>query len=426
MVGWQRPHYAWIVAAVTFITLLVCAGVRSSPGILVVPLENEFHWSLATISFAISINLLLYGLIGPFAAAMMNSFGIRSTMLAALMSVCIGVAVAPLMQQSWQFILLWGVLVGAGTGFTANVLAATVATRWFKTRRGLVVGLLASATAMGQLIFLPLLANIVASFGWRLMALTIAGAALCLIPLVALLMRDRPEDIGLKAYGELSNEGGAALSKSNPVRAALSGLVIGLRSRDFWLLGGSFFICGASTNGLIGTHLIPACVDHDIPATTGASLLACMAIFNLIGTTGSGWLSDRIDNRILLSIYYGLRGLSLVYLPFSFVSFYGLSLFAIFYGLDWLATVPPTVRLAAHTFGQENTGIMYGWLGAAHQAGGALAAFLAGVLRMDLGTYLQAFMLSGLMCLVAALMVLFIGFNRKEPQQDAVAPVLSA
>ena len=426
LAGWRRPHYAWIVAAVTFITLLVGAGVRSSPGILVVPLENEFHWSLATISFAISINLLLYGLIGPFAAAMMNSFGIRSTMLAALTSMCIGVAVTPLMQQSWQFVLLWGFLVGAGAGFTANVLAATVATRWFKARRGLVVGLLASATAMGQLIFLPLLANIVATSGWRLMALTVAGAALCLIPLVALLMRDRPEDIGLKAYGELPGQKGPAPSRGNPVRAALSGLGVGLRSRDFWLLGGSFFICGASTNGLIGTHLIPACVDHDIPATTGASLLACMAIFNLIGTTGSGWLSDRIDNRILLAIYYGLRGLSLVYLPYSFVSFYGLSLFAIFYGLDWLATVPPTVRLAAQTFGQENTGIMYGWLGAAHQAGGALAAFLAGVLRMDLGTYLQAFMLSGLMCLIAALMVMFIGFNRKEPQQDAVASVSSA
>ena len=423
MAGWRRPHYAWIVAAVTFTTLLVGGGIRSSPGILVVPLENEFHWSLGTISFAISVNLLLYGLIGPFAAAMMNSFGIRRTMLAALASMCIGVAATPLMRQSWQFVLLWGFLVGTGAGFTANVLAATVATRWFKARRGMVVGLLASATAMGQLLFLPLLANIVASFGWRLMALTVAVAAACLIPFVALLMRDRPEDVGLTAYGELPGEGAAAPSKRNPVLAALSGLGVGLRSRDFWLLAGSFFVCGASTNGLIGTHLIPACIDHDIPATTGAGLLASMAIFNLIGTTCSGWLSDRIDNRILLAVYYGLRGVSLVYLPFSFVSFYGLSLFAIFYGLDWLATVPPTVRLAAQTFGKENTGIMYGWLGAAHQLGGASAAFVAGILRMDLGTYLQAFMLSGLMCLVAAVMVLFIGFNRKEPQPDSVIPV---
>jgi sugar phosphate permease len=424
--AWQKLHYAWIVAAVTFATLLVGAGIRSSPGILVVPLENEFHWSLATISFAISVNLLLYGLMGPFAAAMMNSFGIRRTMLAALASMCIGVAVTPLMRQSWQFVLLWGFLVGAGAGFTANVLAATVATRWFKAKRGVVVGLLASATAAGQLLFLPLLANIATSFGWRWMALTVASAALCLIPLVALFMRDRPEDIGLTAYGQLSGEEAAAPSKSNPVRAALSGLGVGLRSRDFWLLGGSFFVCGASTNGLIGTHLISACVDHDIPATTGAGLLASMAIFNLIGTTGSGWLSDRVDNRILLAVYYGLRGLSLLYLPYSFVSFYGLSLFAIFYGLDWLATVPPTVRLTAQTFGTENTGIMYGWLGAAHQLGGATAAFMAGILRMDLGSYLEAFVLSGLMCLVAALMVLFIGFDRKEPQQGAAAAALSA
>jgi sugar phosphate permease len=426
MAEWRRPHYGWIVAAVTFMTLLVGAGIRASPGILVVPLENEFHWSLATISFAISINLCLYGLIGPFAAAMMNSFGIRRTMLAALASMCIGVASTPLMQQSWQFVMLWGVLVGSGAGFTANVLAATVATRWFKARRGMVVGMLTSATATGQLLFLPLLAKIVASYGWRPMALTVAGAAFCLIPLVALFMRDRPEDVGLVAYGEQPGKVTETPSFGNPVRAALSTLAIGLRSRDFWLLAGSFYICGASTNGLIGTHLIAACLDHDIPEVAGASLLATMAVFNFVGTTGSGWLSDRVDNRVLLCVYYGLRGLSLIYLPFSFVSFYGLSLFSVFYGLDWLATVAPTVRLTAQTFGKDRTGMMYGWLGAAHQLGGASAALLAGVLRMDLGSYLQAFIISGLLCLIAALMVLFIGYDRPAFEPDGSVPAAGA
>ncbi len=409
----NKLHYAWIVLGVTFVSLLVAAGVRASPGILVVPLEEEFGWSRATISFAVGVNLFLYGMIGPFAAATMDRFGLRRTMASALVLIATGVALTPLMHQSWQLVLLWGIVVGAGSGVIANVLAATVAARWFTTHRGLVVGVLSAAAAAGQLMFLPLLATIVARSGWRAMALCVAAAALVIIPLVLALMRDRPADLGLSPYGEPPGaRPAAATAQQNPVRAALRALAMGLRSRDFLLLAGSFFICGASTNGLIGTHLIPACIDHGIPEVTGASMLAGMAIFNFIGTTGSGWLSDRIDNRVLLAIYYGLRGLSLIYLPFSFVSFYGLSLFAVFYGLDWIATVPPTVRLAANTFGKEKTGIMFGWIFASHQVGSAAAAFLGGVLRMDFGTYLQAFIIAGALCLVAAVMVLFIGISR--------------
>jgi sugar phosphate permease len=258
---WQQPHYAWIVAAVTFLTLLVGAGVRASPGVLVVPLENEFHWSRATISLAVGVNILLYGLIGPFAAAMMDSIGIRRIMLAALAAIGIGVAATPLMQQSWQLIVLWGVVVGCGTCVTANVLAATVASRWFVARRGMVVGVLISAAAAGQLLFLPVLASIASNYGWRPMALAVAGVALALIPLVALLMRDRPEDVGLAPYGERAGAKVAVLSAGNPVGAAFKALGVGLRSRDFWLIAGSYFICGASTSGLIGTHLIPACIE---------------------------------------------------------------------------------------------------------------------------------------------------------------------
>jgi sugar phosphate permease len=406
---------------VTFVTLLVAAGIRASAGILITPLENEFHWSRATISFAVGVNIFLYGLIGPFAAAMMGSFGIRRTMLAALAAIGVGVAATPLMQQSWQLVVLWGLVVGSGTGVTANVLAATVASRWFTAQRGMVIGVLTSAAAAGQLLFLPVLAGIASTYGWRAMALVVAGVALTLLMPVAIVMRDRPEDVGLAPYGDESGVKTAPPAAGNPVGAVFKALGVGVRSRNFWLLAGSYFICGASTSGLIGTHLIPACIDNGIADVTGASLLASMAIFNFIGTTGSGWLSDRVDNRLLLAVYYAVRGLSLLYLPFSFVSFYGLSLFVVFYGLDWIATVPPTIRLTANTFGKDNVGIMFGWMSVSHQLGGALAAFLGGVLRMDLGTYLEAFMLAGLLCFIAAVMVMFIGVDREVPEQSIAA-----
>lgn len=423
--GPPRLHYAWVIAGLTFFTLLVGAGIRSSPGVLVVPLENEFQWSRATISFAVGVNICLYGLIAPFAAALMDRFGVRRTLLVAISLIFVGVSCTPLMTQSWQLILLWGVVVGSGTGFIANVLAALIATRWFAARRGLVLGILTSAAAAGQLLFLPLFASIAATFGWRAMALTVAAAALVLLPAIALFMRDRPEDIGLAPYGE---EPGGAVKKTvagNPFRTAFSALGTGMRSRDFWLLAGSYFICGASTNGLIGTHLIPACIDNGIAEVAAAGMLASMAIFNFIGTTGSGWLSDRFDNRTLLSVFYGLRGLSLIYLPFAFDSFYSMALFTAFYGLDWLATVPATVRLAGSSFGKERAAVMYGWITAAHQMGGASAAFLAGVLRMDLGSYLHAFIISGLLCFLASIMVLFIGTGKTSPEQREPAPALA-
>jgi sugar phosphate permease len=381
--------------------------------VLIVPLETEFGWSRATISFAIGVNIFLYGLIGPFAAAVMDRFGLRRTMLAALVCIAAGVALTPLMTRPWQLILLWGVVVGTGSGATALVLGATVVARWFAARRGLVIGVLTASTATGQLIFLPVLASLAANYGWRSVSLTVGVVALALLPVVALLMRDHPQDIGLAPYGADDNERRLIAPRANPATMALLALRDGLRSRDFWLLAGSFFICGASTNGLIGTHLIAACLDHGIPQVAGASLLAAMGVFDLVGTTLSGWLSDRWSNRGLLAWYYGLRGLSLIYLPFAFdISFYGLSLFAVFYGLDWIATVPPTVRLATRAFGTERGPIMFGWIAASHQLGAALAAFVAGALRVELGTYLESFVLSGLLCLIAALMVLFIGRSR--------------
>ena len=410
-----RLHYAWIVAAVTFLTLLVAAGMRSTPGVLIVPLETEFGWSRATISFAVGINIFLYGLIGPFAVAVMDRFGIRRTMLLALGAIALGVSLTPLMTAPWQLVLLWGVVVGTGSGATALVLGATIVSRWFVARRGLVMGVLTASTATGQLLFLPVLASLAENYGWRSVSLAVAGVAVALLPVVAIFMRERPASIGLAPYGAIAMAEPPPRAGS-PVAMALGALRDGMRSRDFWLLSGSFFICGASTNGLIGTHLIPACLDHGIPEVTGASLLAAMGIFDFAGTTLSGWLSDRWSNRALLAWYYGLRGLSLMYLPFAFdMSFYGLSLFAVFYGLDWIATVPPTVRLVTNIFGTERGPILFGWIAAAHQLGAGLIAFAAGALRVEFGTYAEAFIASGLLCLAATAMVLMIGRRGAEP-----------
>jgi len=409
----RRIHYGWIVAAVTFVVLLSSAGVRATPSILIVPLEREFGWARATISLAISINLILYGLMGPFAATLMQRLGVRTTVLLSAATLVTGVALTPLVRAPWQLVLLWGVVVGIGTGMAALVLGATVVNRWFTERRGLVMGVLTASTATGQLIFLPLLAAVVQRYGWRAATLLVAGAVSLVIPLVLLFMRERPEEVGLTRYGE-PNSGTTSEGARAPTSAgALAALRQGGRSRDFWLLAGSFFICGASTNGLIGTHLIPACIDHGIPEVRAAGLLAVMGVFDFLGTTGSGWLSDRWNNRYLLSWYYGLRGLSLLFLPFALThTALGLPLFAVFYGLDWIATVPPTVRLTSNAFGRENGPVMFGWIVAAHQLGAATAAYGAGALRTALGGYVEAFTIAGVLCFLAALMVLGIGRQR--------------
>lgn len=421
----SKFHYGWLVAVVTFLTLLTAAGMRSTPSVLIVPLEHEFGWSTATISLAVSINLVIYGLSGPFAAALMERFGVRRIMIVALLIVAVAAGLTTIMKAAWQLDLLWGVMVGLATGSLASVLAAVVANRWFVKRRGLVMGLLTASNATGQLVFLPILASLAVMAGWRAAALVTAGAALVVAPLVAILMRERPRDVGIQPYGADPDSPDVVASTENPLKAALNGLSRGLKSTDFWLLAGSFFICGASTNGLIGTHLIPASMDHGIPEVTAASMLALIGIFDLIGTTISGWLSDRIDNRWLLCWYYGLRGLSLLLLPYALGTGYlSLAVFIVFYGLDWVATVPPTSRLTADIFGKRNVGIVFGWIFAAHQLGAATAAFGAGELRTIFGDYQTSFITAGLLCLVASGMVIRIG--RKPHQSVETIPAIEA
>ncbi len=416
-----RGHYGWVVVGITFLTLLAAAGVRASAGVLIVPLEQEFGWDRATISAAISLNLLLYGLIGPFGAALVEKVGLRRIMVLALVLTAIGPFLSLFMTRSWQLVLLQGLVVGTGTGLIALTLGAVVVNRWFAERRGLAMGLLTASTATGQLVFLPMLASLVESHGWRWAAGAVAAVAAAMVPVVLLFMRNRPSDLGLRPYGETGAATAAPAGGGNALALAVGTLSEGVRTRNFWLLAASFFICGASTNGLIGTHLIAACMDQGIPEVGGASLLAAMGCFDLVGTTLSGWLSDRFNNRVLLFWYYGLRGLSLIFLPYAFglslfdFSLAGLSLFAMFYGLDWIATVPPTVRLTADIYGKQKAGIMFGWIVAGHQVGAAFAAAGAGLLRADLGRYLEAFMIAGLLCLVASVVVLAIGRRRATP-----------
>jgi MFS family permease len=398
----RRLHYAWIVAAVGLVTLVTAAGFRSTTGILIVPLQNEFGWSRATISVAVAINLVVYGLGGPFAAALVERFGMRRVIVVAVLGISAGSGLSVLMDEPWQLDVLWGLVNAAATGAISVPLAAMIANRWFVRRRGLITGLLTASNATGQLIFLPVLAWIVEQWGWRYAAGTAAAVALVVVlPLALLFIRDRPYDLGLAPYGSTELEPPPP-SAGNPFGVTVRVLKDVSRTPAFWLLAGSFFICGASTNGLIGTHLIPAAMDHGFGEVGAASLLATIGVFDIVGTTCSGWLTDRHDPRILLAWYYGLRGLSLLALPYVFGSpHFGLLLFVVFYGLDWVATVPPTVALTAEIFGTERVGIVFGWIFAAHMFGAAAAAWAAGATRTWFGGYGWAFGTAGLLCLFA-------------------------
>ncbi len=410
----RRIHYGWFVVGTTFTVLLVSAAIRATPGVLIVPLEHEFGWSRAVISGAISVNLLLYGLMGPFCAAIAERFGVRRTLGVAMLLLASALFLATYMRAPWQLVLLWGILVGTGSGMAALVLGSVVVTRWFTRRRGLVMGALTASTATGQLLFLPFMAHLAEHEGWRTALRVVSLAAIAAAAVAFAFIRESPAAMGMLPYGATPSDPPPRKRTGNPAALAVQTLARASRSRDFWLLAGTFFVCGASTNGLIGTHLIPACMDHGIPEVRAAGILATMGLFDLFGTTASGWLTDRWDGRKLLFAYYGLRGLSLVFLPDALVTDgVGLNVFTVFYGLDWIATVPPTVRLATDAFGADDAPIVFGWVFAAHQVGAGMAALGAGIIRTRLGDYHHAFVISGLMCLVAAVMALFVNRGRQ-------------
>lgn len=412
--GLRRIHRAWWVAAITFVALLGAGSFRATPSVLIDPLHDEFGWSRGTISAAVSVNLILYGLTSPFAAALMERFGMRRVVAGALTLVATGSGLTVFMRHSWQLILCWGVLVGLGTGSMALAFVATVTNRWFVARRGMVTGILTAGGAAGQLVFLPVLAYLADHTGWK-------AAALAVVPLVVWLLRDHPSDVGTMAYGATE-----AQPRPAPTRGAASRALGALRSAShtkmFWLLAGTFAICGASTNGLIGTHFIPAAHDHGMATTTAASLLALVGIFDIAGTIASGWLTDRVDARLLLIVYYALRGLSLVFLPLLFAEDVRppMLFFIVFYGLDWVATVPPTVALCRQHYGDDGP-IVFGWVLASHQIGAGVVAAAAGVTRDSLGSYDLAWYTAGALCAVAAGLALLMRDRERGGEPVPVA-----
>lgn len=410
-----RVHRAWSVAAVTFVTIIGAAAFASLPGLLIEPLHQDFGWSRGTIGFAVSVNLALYGLTAPFAAALMDRFGIRRVVALALLVISGGSVATVWMTAAWQLVLFWGVLVGLGSGSMALAFAATVTNRWFTARRGLVTGILTAAGASGQLIFLPLLSWLVEDHGWRPAAVTVSLTSLAVVPFVWLLLRDHPADVGLAPYG------GSYAPKPAPVpgaaRRAVTVLSDAARTGPFWLLAGTFAICGASTNGLVRTHFVPAAHDHGMPVTAAAGLLAVIGVFDVVGTVASGWFTDRFEARRLLAVYYALRGVSLLFLPMLLAPSVHppMIFFIVFYGLDWVATVPPTIALCREHYGDDGA-IVFGWVLASHQVGAAVVAFLAGLTRDVFGSYDVVWYASGALCAMAALMSMVI---RRRPAPAA-------
>ncbi|OLO25245.1 MFS transporter [Alkalihalophilus pseudofirmus] len=411
----QKIYYGWIVVWLTFFAILVAAGIRSITSVIILPLEQEFEWTRSSISLAFAINLTLYGFSGPFIAAGMERIGITKMMVYGMVFLNIGLIVSLIMSHIWQLYLVWGILIGIGCGVYLTVLAARVANNWFDQRRGFVLGLLMASTAAGQVIFLPLLSYLSEAYSWRIGISLFLILGIVILPLLALWMKDHPKEIGLLPFGATQENVVDTQSepKTNPIKVAFQVLGDGVRSVPFWLLSISFFICGFSTVGLISTHFIPASTHHGIPEVHAASLLAFMGIFNIIGTMLSGWLSDRFDSRWLLFWYYGLRGLSLLVLPYALEmhSYLLLIGFAIFYGLDWIATVPPTIQLASDYFGKEKGVTIYGWVFAAHQVGAGVAAFLGGYFYEIFHGYTVSFISAGLLCIVATLFVISIKKN---------------
>ncbi|MFF2843576.1 MFS transporter [Paenarthrobacter sp. NPDC057981] len=437
--GKRRVHPAWVVAAVAFLALVGAAGFRAAPGVLMVPLQQEFGWSTTVLSLAVSINLVLFGLTAPFAAALMERFGIRKVTALALCMIGLGSALTVLVNQSWQILLTWGVLIGLGTGSMALVFAATIANTWFAKSRGLVIGILTAGSAAGQLVFLPFIAALAQNPGWRGASLLIAAGALAVVPLVLRWLRNSPADVGVLPYGaqepevQVADAGATAAAAGNPdvvvpkdsANAAVRALQVLKRAakvRTFWALAAGFAICGATTNGLIGTHFIPSAHDHGMPETTAAGLLAVVGIFDIVGTIASGWLTDRFNPKVLLAVYYQFRGIGLLVLPLLLGSSVepSMIIFVVVYGLDWVATVPPTAAICRSVFGADGS-VVFGWVFAAHQLGAAAAALAAGFIRDATGHYNYAWLGAAAMCTVAAVISATIRKDAAKKEPVAVA-----
>lgn len=424
-ISMKKMHYSWIILAISFFSIIVAGIIRSSSGVFIEPFEQQFEWSRSMISFAFAVGLFLYGFSGPFMAAFVERFGLKKMMIYSMLLLAIGLSLTFIMTEAWHLILIWGVMIGIGSGLFLTVLSTQVANRWFVQKRGLAVGILTAATATGQLVLLPVLATLIANFDWTYAIGLILFLSILTLLLLILFMKDWPENIGITPLGDESSSLASTRSpeqKTNPFKLVWSSLMEGIKSRAFWLLASSFFICGLSTTGLVGTHFIGFCMSYGIPIVLAASMLSFMGIFDLIGTTLSGWLSDRFDNRWLLFIYYGFRGLSLLLLPLALEqnSIPLLIIFSIFFGLDWIATVPPTIGLTRREFGMKKSAMMYGWMVAFHQVGAAVATYGGGLLYSFSNSYVSTFVLAGVFCLFGSLFVILL--KKHNPKEETILP----
>ena len=407
-------HYGWVVVAITFLIVVVTSGVRASPAVLIRPLEREFGWSRGEISLAIAISLVFYGLAAPLSGRIADRLGLRPMALMFLVTSCIGVALAASMSHLWQLQLYWGFIVGLGTGGIATVMGATVANTWFEDRRGFVTGIIGGAASAAQLIFLPLLVWVTSEWGWRSAVGLMASLLLAvLLPLVWIFMRSRPSDLGLQPYGAgVSTTIRLLDTRLTPISQAL-------RTGDFWLLSCTFFVCGFTSVGLIGAHFLPHATEHGFSEAQAAGILSLIGAMNVVGTIGSGWLCDRYPPRLLLAVYYFFRSVSLLVLP-SITTLPFLSLFAVVLGLDYIATVPPTIMLTADRFGRRSVGTIFGWISFSHMIGAAIASYFAGYIHDVAGDYTIAIYLAGLLGLLAAMMV--FGIGARSVRSPALAP----
>ena len=418
-------YYGWLVISLCFVTTLTSAGVRSSPSVLIHPLEAEFGWSRTMIASAVSMNLLLFGIAAPVSGFLIDRVGPRLVMMGSLMMLILGVSGTMAMTEFWQFFLVWGIIVGIGAGGVGSVLTATVGNRWFVAKRGLALGILGSASSTGQIIFLPLFMAMITFAGWRMGSMALIVVAVILLPLIFFFMRDDPAEIGLQPYGaddpNAAGSGGKTSLRGMPAKNATITAREVVTHPTFWLLCSSFFVCGGTANGLIGTHLIPHEIEIGIPQIAAAGLLGLMGALNMVGTIFSGWMVDKVQPQRWLALVYALRGCSLLILPFV-RDYFGLVVFAIIYGLDWFATVPPSMAITADTFGRQNVGKVYGWIFMSHQIGAAIMASAAGAVRTHLGNYDIAFFAGGMIAMIAATCAL----NIKTRPREAAPPPMGA
>lgn len=398
-----RVHRAWWVTAGAAAAVLTAGAFTTVSGLLVAPLHREFGWPRGTIGIAVSVNMVLYGLAAPFGAALADRCGLRRVAGWALALLAGGAALTALASQVWQLVVGWGLLVGSGAGALSMAFAATVAGRWFVRRRGLATGVLTAATVLGQFAFLPVVSWIVDEQGHRTALTVLAVAAVAVVPVVWALLRDHPADAGVAPLGAREFVPGPE-PVPGAARRSVGVLLHAARARPFWLLAGVFAVCGASTNGVMWSHFTPAAHDHGMPATTASSLLALVGAFNVAGTVGSGWFTDRFDARRLLVVFFVLRGASLTLLPLLLAEDVHGSLvaFVVVFGLLDVATVPPVIALCREHYG-AGAAVVFGWVNVAHQLGAGALALLGGAMRDVLGSYDVMWVGTGALCAVAAL-----------------------